>query len=115
MEGQTCCICHDKEYILNPGDLIVIPASAPHSCNPVAGQPRSYHMLYIDTDIPLALQVIRDPALFKRYLDIVETMSPVSVDTLLSALPRRGKRRRASLNQPARAGVSCRPGRTAFA
>ena len=68
MEGQTCCICHDKEYILNPGDLIVIPASAPHSCNPVAGQPRSYHMLYIDTDIPLALQVIRDPALFKRYL-----------------------------------------------
>ena len=89
MEGQTCCICHDKEYILNPGDLIVIPASAPHSCNPVAGQPRSYHMLYIDTDIPLALQVIRDPALFKRYLDIVEAMSPVSVDTLLSALPRR--------------------------
>jgi AraC-like DNA-binding protein/quercetin dioxygenase-like cupin family protein len=89
MEGQTCCICHDKEYILNPGDLIVIPASAPHSCNPVAGQPRSYHMLYIDTDIPLALQVIRDPTLFKRYLDIVEMMSPVSVDTLLSALPRR--------------------------
>lgn len=89
MEGHTCCICHDKEYILNPGDLIVIPASAPHSCNPVAGQPRSYHMLYIDTDIPLALQVIRDPTLFKRYLDIVEMMSPVSVDTLLSALPRR--------------------------
>ena len=88
MEGQTCCICHDKEYILNPGDLIVIPASAPHSCNPVAGQPRSYHMLYIDTDIPLALQVIRDPTLFKRYLDIVEMMSPVSVDRLLSALPR---------------------------
>ena len=88
MEGQTCCICHDKEYILNPGDLIVIPASAPHSCNPVAGQPRSYHMLYIDTDIPLALQVIRDPTLFKRYLDIVEMMSPVSVDTLLSDLPR---------------------------
>ncbi|EOZ3046106.1 TPA: AraC family transcriptional regulator [Enterobacter roggenkampii] len=89
MEGQTCCVCHDREYILNPGDLIVIPASAPHSCNPVAGQPRSYHMLYIDTDIPLALQVIRDPALFKCYLDIVEMMSPVSVDTLLSALPRR--------------------------
>lgn len=88
MEGHTCCICHDKEYILNPGDLIVIPASAPHSCNPVAGQPRSYHMLYIDTDIPLALQVIRDPTLFKRYLDIVEMMSPVSVDRLLSALPR---------------------------
>ena len=82
MDGQTCCVCHDREYILNPGDLIVIPASAPHSCNPVAGQPRSYHMLYIDTDIPQALQVIRDPALFKRYLAIVEAMSPVSVDEL---------------------------------
>ena len=45
-------------------------------------------MLYIDTALPLAFQVIRDPALFKRYLDVVETMSPASVDTLLSALPR---------------------------
>lgn len=87
VEGQTCCVCHDREYILHPGDLIVIPASAPHSCNPVAGQPRSYHMLYIDTELPLALQVIRDPTLFRHYLDIVETMSPASLDTLLSALP----------------------------
>jgi len=72
VEGQTCCVCHDREYILNPGDLIVIPACAPHSCNPVAGQPRSYHMLYIDTGLPLALQVIRSPTLFAHYLDVVE-------------------------------------------
>jgi AraC-like DNA-binding protein len=89
VEGQTCCVCHDREYILHPGDLIVIPAYAPHSCNPVAGQPRSYHMLYIDTDRPLALQVIRNATFFKHFLDIVETMSPASVDTLLSALPHR--------------------------
>ena len=88
VEGQTCCVCHGKEYILHPGELIVIPASAPHSCNPVAGKPRSYHMLYIDTDLPVAFQVIRDPALFKHYLAIVETMSPAAVETLLSALPR---------------------------
>lgn len=88
VEGQTSCICHDREYILQPGDLIVIPAYVPHSCNPVAGKTRSYHMLYIDTGLPLALQVIRDPTLFKHYLDIVETMSPASVGTLLSALPR---------------------------
>ncbi|HEO9145182.1 MULTISPECIES: AraC family transcriptional regulator [Enterobacter] len=87
VEGQTCCMCHDREYILQPGDLIVIPTYMPHSCNPVAGKPRSYHMLYIDTGLPLALQVIRNPALFKYYLDIVETMSPASVDRLLSALP----------------------------
>ncbi|MCT6665007.1 AraC family transcriptional regulator [Enterobacter mori] len=87
VEGQTCCVCHDREYILNPGDLIVIPACAPHSCNPVGGQPRSYHMLYIDTELPLALQVIRSPDLFAHYLDVVETLSPASVETLLSALP----------------------------
>ncbi len=88
MEGQTCCVCHDREYILNPGDLIVIPACEPHSCNPVAGQPRSYHMLYIDTGLPLALQVIRSPTLFAHYLDVVETLSQASLETLLSALPR---------------------------
>lgn len=86
MEGQTCCICHDKEYILNPGDLIVIPASAPHSCNPVAGQPRSYHMLYIDTPLTLARQVIRNDALFRLYLNVVEQMSADALTALLSAL-----------------------------
>ena len=89
VEGQTCCVCHDREYILHPGDLIVIPAYAPHSCNPIAGHARSYHMLYIDTDRPLALQVIRNATFFKHFLDIVETMSPASVDRLLSALPHR--------------------------
>ena len=89
VEGQTCCVCHDREYILHPGDLIVIPAYAPHSCNPIAGQARSYHMLYIDTDRLLALQVIRNAMFFKHFLDIVETMSPASVDRLLSALPHR--------------------------
>ena len=88
VEGQTCCVCHDREYILHPGDLIVIPSCAPHSCNPVAGQPRSYHMLYIDTGLPLALQVIRSPTLFAHYLDVVETLSPASLEMLLSALPR---------------------------
>ncbi|HDR2708041.1 TPA: AraC family transcriptional regulator [Enterobacter mori] len=88
VEGQTCCVCHDREYILHPGDLIVIPSCAPHSCNPVAGQPRSYHMLYIDTELPLALQVIRSPDLFAQYLDVVETLSSAALDTLLSALPR---------------------------
>ena len=89
VEGQTCCVCHDREYILHPGDLIVIPAYAPHSCNPIAGQARSYHMLYIDTDRLLALQVIRNATFFKHFLDIVETMSPASVDRLLSVLPHR--------------------------
>lgn len=87
LEGQTCCTVHDREYILTPGDIIVIPAHAPHSCNPVAGKPRSYHMLYIDTDLSLALQVIRDQTLFNHYLGVVENMTAASLNALLCALP----------------------------
>ena len=60
VEGQTCCVSHGNAYVLDPGDLIVIPA----------------------------LQVIRDPTLFKHFLAVVGTMSSASVETLLSALPR---------------------------
>ncbi|MEH0886523.1 AraC family transcriptional regulator [Enterobacter sp. UNJFSC 003] len=89
MEGQTCCTVYDREYMLNPGDIIVIPAYVPHSCNPIAGQPRSYHMLYVDAELPLALEVIRNETLFNHYLDIVETFSAPALDALLSALPHR--------------------------
>ena len=116
VEGQTCCVCNGREYILQPGDLIVIPAYVPHSCNPVAGQPRSYHMLYIDTDLPLAVQVIRNATLFMYYREVVERMSPASVDRLLAALPHcMDERRRASLNQPAgSAGISFQSFQPAF-
>lgn len=88
LEGETCCQCNGKEYRLKVGDLIVIPPLAPHSCNPVNGQFRSYHMLYLDTQWCLASlpaqnnnqllcsrdPVIRDPQLFQRYLDLVALM-----------------------------------------
>lgn len=86
LEGGTRCVCDGQEYLLSPGDLIVIPANAPHSCNPIQGKPRSYHMLYIDTPLPLARQVIRNDALFSLYLTVVEQMSADSLTTLLSAL-----------------------------
>jgi AraC-like DNA-binding protein len=85
LEGETCCQCDEKEYLLNSGDLIVIPSLAPHSCNPVNGRFRSYHMLYLDAQWCLdhlpALSsnqqlyprnpVIRDPQLFQCYLRLV--------------------------------------------
>lgn len=86
LEGGTRCICDGLEYLLSPGDLIVIPAHAPHSCNPIQGKPRSYHMLYIDTPLPLAQQVIRHGALFRLYLNVVEQMSTDALTALLSAL-----------------------------
>lgn len=86
LEGQTCCTCNGEPFTLYPGNLIVIPAHLPHSCNPVAGQPRSYHMLYLETDLQPAMQVIRCEALFRRYLAAVDTLSPEAIDVLLAAL-----------------------------
>ena len=87
LEGNTRCICQGQEYLLAPGDLIVIPAHAPHSCNPLQGQPRSYHMLYIDTQLDFGQQVLRDDALFSLYLNVANKMSPTALSALLAALP----------------------------
>lgn len=86
LEGQTCCTCNGEPFTLYPGDLIVIPAHMPHSCNPVAEQPRSYHMLYLETDHQPALQVIRSEALFRQYLTVVETLSATAIDRFLALL-----------------------------
>lgn len=87
VEGQTRCVCNGETYLLSPGDLIIIPAHAPHSCNPVDGQPRSYHMLYIETDFQPAPQIVRSESLFRHYLQAIEDLSPHAVETLLAALP----------------------------
>ena len=87
VEGQTRCVCNGETWLLSPGDLIVIPAHAPHSCNPVEGQPRSYHMLYIETDFQPALQIVRSESLFRHYLQAIENLSCQAVETLLAALP----------------------------
>ena len=89
LEGQTCCTCNGEPFTLYPGDLIVIPAQMPHSCNPITGQPRSYHMLYLETDLQPAMQVIRNEALFRQYLTVVETLSASAIDRLLSLLAAR--------------------------
>lgn len=85
LQGETCCVCDGKEYRLHVGDLIVIPPQVPHSCDPVDGQFRSYHMLYLDAkwclahlptfraNTPLATPtpVIRQSLLFQYYLYLV--------------------------------------------
>lgn len=43
--GETRCISNGQEYLLRPGELILIPPQSPHSCNPRNGRPRSYHIL----------------------------------------------------------------------
>lgn len=87
VEGQTRCVCNGETWLLSPGDLIIIPAHAPHSCNPVDGQPRSYHMLYVETDFQPAPQIVRSESLFRHYLQAIANLSSSAVETLLAALP----------------------------
>ncbi|WP_142503060.1 AraC family transcriptional regulator [Klebsiella sp. 2680] len=110
IEGETRCICNGQEYLLRTGDLILIPAQTPHSCNPRNDQPRSYHMLYLDlnwcrqqlVNIPPQCQlatsqpVIHDRGLFTQYLQIVDQMKqqqtatlPANIARLLQCLPLR--------------------------
>ena len=46
--GVTQLSLPNETRRLNTGDLVMIEPHVVHACNPVGGQPRSYHMLYID-------------------------------------------------------------------
>ncbi|WP_409308893.1 helix-turn-helix domain-containing protein [Pectobacterium sp. B1J-3] len=86
-QGETNCCYRGQSHRLQAGDLILIDPDQPHSCNPVPGKTRSYHMLYLDTDWCLqhisalygqtatALHshcvVLRDPTLFSRYQQVM--------------------------------------------
>lgn len=106
--GETRCICNGREYLLRPGDLIAIPPGAPHSCNPLAGRPRSYHMLYLDVDwcraqlpalsgaarLAAPQPILRGADLFLQYQHIVQlTLQqrtaelPAAIARLLRELP----------------------------
>ncbi|ROP59950.1 AraC-like DNA-binding protein [Enterobacter sp. BIGb0383] len=88
VEGGTRCVCDGQEYLLEPGDLIVIAPDAPHSCNPIAGRPRSYHMLWLDKawclshlpelaaggSLSCPQPVVRDPQRFHQVIQLVEQL-----------------------------------------
>lgn len=83
VEGGTCCVIDGTSLTLQVGDIVIIEAGAPHSCNPLAAMPRSYHMLYLDIEwcqkvlgygvqpLVTTRPVVRDPELFRQYLAIV--------------------------------------------
>jgi AraC-like DNA-binding protein len=88
--GETRANCSGRERVLRQGDLVLIAPHVVHSCNPIAEQPRSYHMLYLDdvwclenvaslrgrslADICGDVRVIRDSELFARYLELVTSL-----------------------------------------
>ncbi len=90
ISGETRASFSGRERLLRHGDLVLIAPHVVHSCNPIAGQPRSYHMLYLDEAwclenvSPLRgrslggacgdVSVIRDSGLFARYLEFVANL-----------------------------------------
>jgi AraC-like DNA-binding protein len=81
--GETLASCNGRERALRQGDLVVIAPHVVHSCNPIAGQPRSYHMLHLDEawcreNVPASvcgdITVIRDSPLFAQYLEFVTSL-----------------------------------------
>jgi AraC-like DNA-binding protein len=89
--GKTRANCGGREFLLQQGDLVLIPSYVVHSCNPIDRQPRSYHMLYLDqawclenmsplharplADLCSSAIVIRDSGLFARYLELVASLA----------------------------------------
>lgn len=49
LSGETCLSHQGRSRTLTPGQIILIEPNQIHACNPIEGQPRSYHMLYIDS------------------------------------------------------------------
>jgi AraC-like DNA-binding protein len=87
ISGGTRASCGGRERLLLQGDLVLIAPYVVHACNPIARQPRSYHMLYLDeawcvenvsalrgrslADVCGNSSVIRDDGLFAQYLEFV--------------------------------------------
>lgn len=90
IDGTTRVSYRGAEHHLQPGQLIFIEPDEPHSCNPPAGQHRSYHMLYLEQHWCLAQLtqlyaqpvsqlrcqpfIISEPLLFARYQAFVDAI-----------------------------------------
>ncbi len=53
--GRTCFTCNDEPRVAVRDDIVLIEPYVAHQCNPVAGESRSYHMLYIDPEAMIRL------------------------------------------------------------
>jgi AraC-like DNA-binding protein/quercetin dioxygenase-like cupin family protein len=99
ISGNTHSICGGREHVLGQGDLILIEPHVVHSCNPIAEQPRSYHMLYLNEawclenvaalrNKPIANggHVIRSADMFAEYVEWVAALPDLSSSESTSKL-----------------------------
>lgn len=96
ISGETRATCGGSERVLRQGDLVLVAPHAVHSCNPVASQPRSYHMLYLDEawcleNVPPVrgdISVVRDSGLFAQYLQFVTNLPDMRATEAAARLQR---------------------------
>ena len=96
ISGETRANCSGHERVLKQGDLVLVAPHVVHSCNPVAGQPRSYHMLYLDEawsrenvgPVCGDISVIRDSALFAQYLELMTSLPDMPAPEAAAELQR---------------------------
>ena len=98
LDGRTCLTLGEKQYIVEKGDMVLIPPGLPHRCNPIGPSTRSYHMAHIDANwfdshvcpalgfnenvlVRVGTPVIRAPALFAKALAIIDTVGTDSTAT----------------------------------
>lgn len=113
LRGCTRFRLDGEEHMAEAGDLVLMAPGQAHSCNPMNGQPRSYHMLLLDAawlhaqwDAPrgsvvktvgkaVIRPVIRDIPLFRAAVAVVNSLAagrggaPATLARILLALQRR--------------------------
>lgn len=87
LEGGTCFTLMGQAHEALKGDIALIAPGLPHSCNPLHGKARSYHMAYFDAAwfarticaplgiaeaYEITMPVVRDPALFQQGIAALE-------------------------------------------
>jgi len=104
ISGETRASCGGRERTLRQGDLVLIAPHVVHACNPIAGQPRSYHMLHLDeawclenvsplrgrslADVYGDISVIRESGLFAQYLAFVARLPDMRAPEAAAQLQR---------------------------
>lgn len=95
LEGGTCFSLLGRPHEARKGDIVLIGPGLPHSCNPIDGKPRGYHMAYFAADwfmrricgplglfpaYAVATPVVRDAALFREALAALEAFCNEDAD-----------------------------------
>jgi AraC-like DNA-binding protein len=85
-KGMASYVHGNDQDILTPGQLSIIEPEVVHYCNPIEGETRTYHMIYVDIEwcealqenlfediegfIPLQLVQVEDEELFLEYIQL---------------------------------------------